>query len=66
MGGSPYFQLYVLLVLVWHRSLFSGLSIYSQLFNIYTIQGIMYSMIRWHGLRSIRSNLYAFILRAAH
>ena len=40
-------------------------SISSQLFNIYSIQGIIHSMISWHGLCSIWSNLYAFILRAA-
>ena len=40
-------------------------SISSRLFNIYSIQGIIHSMISWHGLCSIWSNLYAFILRAA-
>ena len=40
-------------------------SISSQLFHMYSIQGIGHSMISWHGLCPIWSNLYAFILRAA-
>lgn len=64
--GSPYIQLRVALVLIWHSEFFLNIVSPFPLNSLIFIPfRASYTLISWHGLCPIWSNLYAFILRAA-